>query len=238
MGLDGLTSEQVWFFRHNGFLKLPQVLPKDRVKALKQAILNDVECGAEPVVRNQEGRVVRLSKLLSRDQVFSDTVTDPIVLGPLTSLLGPNIEVVLNRHNHATLNVAGKSDSFHRDVLQWTRSLVTVIFYLEATTLENGCTQVVPGSHVWPGVSVLHNLQQDDRIERSGLLQQALPVPMPEGGMLAIDSLIFHRIGDNVTDQTRMSITVGYHSADELSLADQPKRMLVKGERIYSGNDK
>ena len=56
--------------------------------------------------------------------------------------------------------------------------------------------------------------------------------------MLAIDSLIFHRIGENVTNQSRMSMTVGYHSVDELLDDVQPKRLLVQGERIYMGNDK
>jgi len=238
MGGSGLSPELVGLFRHNGFLKLPNVLPAERVEALKAAIWNDVENACEPVVRNHEDRVVRLSRLLDRDPIFKETVADKAVLEPLTALLGPNIEVVLNRHNHATLNLAGKPDTFHRDVVQWTRGLVTVIFYLEETTLENGCTHVVPGSHLQPGVSVLHNLQQEEKIHQAGFLNQAIPVPMPAGGMLAIDSLVFHRIGENVTRQTRMSMTVGYHSADELLSDVQPKRWLVQGERIYMGNDK
>ncbi|MBT3602691.1 MAG: phytanoyl-CoA dioxygenase family protein [Candidatus Latescibacteria bacterium] len=238
MGNTCLSSELVWLFRHNGFLKLPGVLSTERVEALRAAILADVAGEVEPVVRNAEGRVVRLSQLLERHSIFRETIGDATALEPLAALLGPNIEVVLNRHNHATLNLAGKTDTFHRDVVQWTRGLVTVIFYLEATTLENGCTQVVPGSHLWPGVSVLHNLQKEAQIDQAGLLQQAVPVPMPAGGMLAIDSLIFHRIGENVTNQSRMSMTVGYHSVDELLDDVQPKRLLVQGERIYMGNDK
>lgn len=238
MGFSGLSPGQVWFFRHNGFLKLPNVLPKAQVEMLRATILADVAQESEPVVRDAGGRVVRLSRLLDRDHIFRETVSDERVLTPLTALLGPHIEVVLNRHNHATLNLAGKADTFHRDVVQWTRGLVTVIFYLEATTLENGCTLVVPGSHLWPGVSTLHNLQKEDAIRETGLLDQSVPVPMPAGGMLAIDSLIFHRIGENVTDQSRMSMTVGYHSVDELLEPEQPKRLLVQGERIYLGNDK
>jgi phytanoyl-CoA hydroxylase len=233
-----LSPQQVWLFRHNGFLKIPHVLAPEQVSALRAAILSDVAKEAEPVVRNAEGRVVRLSRLLDRDPIFSGVVASEAVLGPLTGLLGPNIEIVLNRHNHATLNLAGKAETFHRDVVQWTRSLVTVISYLERTTFDNGCTLVVPGSHLWPGVSTLHNLEKGREISQAGLLEQALPVPMPSGGMLALDSLVFHRVGENVTDQSRMSITIGYHSADELLDDQQPKRWLVKGERVYRGNDR
>ena len=59
---------------------------------------------------------------------------------------------------------------------------------------------------------------------------------MKAGELLAIDSMIIHSAGKNRTDGTRMSMTLGYHTRDELSL-DNPKRVLVRGERIYKGND-
>jgi hypothetical protein len=55
--------------------------------------------------------------------------------------------------------------------------------------------------------------------------------------MLAIDSLVMHGPGQNHTPNTRMSLTVGYHSVDELSDVVNPKRVLVRGERPYLGND-
>ena len=60
---------------------------------------------------------------------------------------------------------------------------------------------------------------------------------MPAGGMLVIDSLIFHRIGANRTDRTRMSMTVGYRSVDELAGVEDPNCLLVRGQRQYTGND-
>jgi hypothetical protein len=47
-----------------------------------------------------------------------------------------------------------------------------------------------------------------------------------------------HSAGKNHTDGTRLSRTVGYHSVDELSGVDSSKRALVRGERIYMGNDR
>jgi hypothetical protein len=44
-------------------------------------------------------------------------------------------------------------DGLHRSVRQWTRTIFTVIFYLEATTLENGCMWLVLGSHHFPGLA-------------------------------------------------------------------------------------
>src|SRR5437868_4543666 len=232
-----LTPEQVRLFRHNGFIKLPGRLPPERVAGLKEAIWNDIREEVEPIVRDREGRVVRISDIWDRGPIFQETFTSPEVLDPLEALLGPNIELIKNRHNHATLRLAEDgADYMHRDVLQWSRTIVTVLFYLEETTVENGCTHVIPGTHWLPGVTSL-SLRQDEPIQRAGILDQAVPVPMPAGGLLAIDSFLMHGAGRNNTEGTRISMTVGYHSVDELSDVVNPKRVLVRGTRIYKGND-
>ena len=229
-----LTSEQVHLFRHNGFHKLKNRLPEELVEKLKEAIWRNIREEVEPVVRDAEGRIIRLSGVVDRDPVFLMTASSPLVLDPLESLLGPNIELIRNRHNHATLRRASehRPEGLHRDVRQWSRTIFTVIFYLEETTVENGCTQVVPGSHHFPGVK---GRLYDESVTRQ-LLEQAVPVPMPEGGMLVIDSMIMHGVGQNRTDGTRMSMTMGYHSVDEIADLENPHRMLVRGERPYDGN--
>src|SRR5205823_3156900 len=128
-------------------------LPEATVATLRETIWRDIQAEAEPLQRDREGRVVRISDLLDRDAIFREVGTSPLVLDPLESLLGPNIELIKNRHNHATLrtNSATQGDSLHRDVRQWSRTICTVLFYLEETTVENGCTLVVPGTHLFPG---------------------------------------------------------------------------------------
>jgi ectoine hydroxylase-related dioxygenase (phytanoyl-CoA dioxygenase family) len=233
-----LTSEQVFLFRHNGFTKLPEPLPTDMIVRLKETILRDIRDEVAPVVRDRDDRVVRISNLWGRDPVFDAALTCAQVLDPLACLLGENIELILNRHNHATLRLASDPGNyFHRDILQWSRGIVTILFYLEDTTLENGCTWVVPGSHLLPGVSST-TLAEEESVQRSGVLDQAVPVPMPAGGLLALDSLVMHSPGENRTTASRMSMTAGYHSVDELSNVENPKRALVRGTHIYLGNDK
>src|SRR5207248_208033 len=110
-----------------------------------------------------------------RGSPFREAMTSPLVLEPLACLLGPNIELVLNRHNHATLRLGGEGTSyFHRDVLQWSRPILTILYYLEETNLENGCTWIVPGTHLLPGRTE-NSLEKDAEVVRSGLLEQRLP---------------------------------------------------------------
>jgi ectoine hydroxylase-related dioxygenase (phytanoyl-CoA dioxygenase family) len=68
-------------------------------------------------------------------------------------------------------------------------------------------------------------------------MDQLVPVPMPAGGLLVIDSMLLHSVGHNRTEGTRISMTLGYHSVDELMDVPNPKRLLVRGERPYAGND-
>ena len=236
-----LTAEQTTLFRHNGFLKLPRRLPDATVTLLKTTIHEHIRDERAPVARDGQGRVVRISDLWGRGTPFQEVLICAEVLDPLESLLGPNIEMVLNRHNHATLRVAGDgTDYAHRDILQWSRSLVTILFYLEETTLENGCTFVIPGSHLLPSGSSSSSslrLAEDETVRRMDVLDQAVPVPMPAGGLLALDSFVMHAAGTNKTTGTRMSMTAGYHSVDELSNVENPRRVLVRGTRIYLGND-
>ena len=118
----------------------------------------------------------------------------------------------------------------------WSRNLLSVLVYLEDTNLENGCTHVVPGSHHLPTLSNFAYIRE--RKELFGIAwDQAIPLPMPSGGLLAMDGLLLHAAGRNQTDGTRISMTLGYHSADEFSLPDDRKHVLVRGERTYGGND-
>jgi phytanoyl-CoA hydroxylase len=226
-----LTPEQVWLFRLAGFVKLPETLPPPTVAALKAAIQEDIDRAAEPVVRNREGRIVRLSNVLGRAPIFREVATSPAVLEPLVDLLGPDIELLRNRHNHATLRLPDpRAEQLHRDVPQWSRGIVTVLFFLEQSTCERGCTQLVPGSHLLPWA--------DDPaavIERGRLADQVVRAEMPEGGLLVIDSLLWHGVGPNRTGETRMSMTLGYHSADGLASVDDPQRILVRGQRRQIG---
>ena len=228
-----LTPQEIELFRHNGFIKFPTQLSKDHVEALKAAALKDIAEAVEPVAR-QADRIIRISAVWQRGGIFQETITCDEILNPLESLLGPNIEFVLNRHNHVYLRDAGSTHSLelHRDVSHWSRTIATVLIYLEETNLENGCTRVVPGSHHLPAFAHL----KDETLQQIAA-NQTIPLPMPAGGLLAIDSMIIHSAGIKRTDRTRMSMTLGYHSADELASGDNAKKMLVRGTRPYRGND-
>jgi phytanoyl-CoA hydroxylase len=227
-----LTPEQLWLFRIAGFVKLPQGLPPETVGALKEAIQHDIDHAVEPLVRNAEGRIVRLSNVLDRAPIFREVATSPLVIEPLQDLLGPHIELLRNRHNHVTLRLPDpRAEALHRDVPQWSRGIVTVLFFLEESTAEKGCTQLVPGSHLLPWAG-----NPAEEIDRARLGDQVVRAEMPAGGLLAIDSLLWHSVGANRVGGTRLSMTMGYHSVDDLASLEDPQKLLAHGRRPYAGN--
>ena len=232
------------FFRHNGYLKVQECVPDDQIETMKEVIEQHIRDKVEPFRVNDRGNIKRLDQVIDRDPIFLEVFTSPLISRHLEMLLGPNIEILRNRHNHATVNA--KDDipyRLHRDILQWSRSIVTIIVYLEEATYDNGCTHIVPGSHFLPFAGMPPDggggNWMDDHQEYADFMGQALPIPMPKGGILIFDSLVFHSVGVNKTDDTRMSVTMAFRSVDELSdPGDNTKRRLILGERIYKGNDR
>lgn len=235
-----LTERQGLFFRQTGYFRSKHHFPEQDLVQIRDTLKEAFTEAVEPVRRDSTGQVIRLSRLYERHPIFSEVFTSPLLLGPLQSLLGPNIEFVLNRHNHATINTPGnKSSRLHRDVLQWSRPVITAIVYLEDSSVNTGCTYIIPASHFLPFVGTPNNggTWMDEHHIYSDLLDQALPVSVSAGGILFFDSLAFHAAGNNSSDALRMAISGAYHSIDELtSNKDDPNRVLILGEQLYRGD--
>jgi len=236
-----LPVEQATFFRRSGYLKLPLRLDENIVREAIAQIKSDAKQQIQPFRCDESGKLHRLDAIYQRHNIFKQILEHPEILDCLESLLGPNIELVLNRHNHATLNHRGASSiRLHRDVLQWSRDVVTAAFFLEDSTVENGCTWLIPTSQYLPFVGTPNNggTWMDKHSIFASLIEQSLPSPMSKGSVLLFDSLAFHTVGTNNTSRTRISITAAYHSVDELDeRSESVNKVIVRGTRLYRGND-
>nr|WP_202447221.1 phytanoyl-CoA dioxygenase family protein [Streptomyces sp. SID5468] len=232
-----MTEQQARHYRDLGYLRLPDPgLPRD--------LLDDV---AE-MVRARAARLpagqTKVYRLYQHDPALMHRlVAHPALTGPLTTLLGPNLVYVLNRHNQGSLNAPGaQKDRLHRDILQPTRGLLTAVVYLEEATVQTGCTWIVPGSHRAPYVGVPQpdggGTWMDEHPELADLTDQAVPVPVPAGGIFIFDGTAFHTAGPNTGSTTRTSVVLGYRAADELDAhPDLDRQIVVAGTHLYRGND-
>lgn len=84
---------------------------------------------------------------------------------------------------------------------------ITANIAIDAATHENGCLEVVPGSH-----------KMDVELKNGGHISEAwehsqtwVPVPLERGDMLIFGSHLAHRSAKNTTDKPRASLYATYH---------------------------
>lgn len=225
----------------SGYARLPEPLPEPLLESLTAAVDAQFAQPTSPFRVNARREVSRIDGILERDPVFLEALRSRPLLPALQALLGPEIEVARFRHNHATLNRAGdQTPRLHRDVQQWSRPVLNVFVYLEEASVERGATLVVPGSQ-----NLLYSGPQpgggggtwaDEHPEAQHLVGQELPVPMRRGGVLLMNALTFHSVGENLTSETRKSLVFACHSSDDLLSEDGESHLQIAGNRTFRGN--
>ena len=92
--------------------------------------------------------------------------------------------------------------------------ILTVWFPLMDASAENGCLQVVPGSHTGqllthcPGYKQVAGVTIPTNMFAEGA---AMPVPLKKGGALLLNKLTVHSSLPNVSDRIRWSFDLRYH---------------------------
>ncbi len=244
MNIGTLSHEQARHFRSQGYHKLPAIFSGNQVAELREFVASEAD-KERTLGRAIGAPVMKLYGLYARNpDLMGQVIRSSRLTGALQSILGPNVAFITNRHNHATINdkKGEPAEGLHRDILQPTRGLVTAAVYLQDSTIENGATRIIPGSQNMPFVGVPQanggGTWMAEHEEYTGLEDQALSVPMPEGGVLLFDGLAFHGIGANASGDSRMSITLGFRAIDELDYRpDTERQIVVAGNQIYRGND-
>ncbi|WP_048579815.1 phytanoyl-CoA dioxygenase family protein [Streptomyces viridochromogenes] len=229
------------FFDATGYTKLSERLPSHLVSRMRTVVDDHFARRVPPYRVNDAGQPCRLDDLLERDPVFLDALRHDVVVAGLRQILGPAVDVVHTRHNHATLNNSGDIPfRLHRDIQQWSQPLVAVFIYLEPATVANGCTTVVPASHRLPYAGPQSGggggNWADEHDQYRHLIGQELPVDMPAGGVLLLNCLCFHSVGRNTSASSRRSLVFACRSSDELSQADIPGVTRLFGERRFLAN--
>lgn len=149
---------------------------------------------------------VRFDGLPAKSPAFLDIMQGSLLQDVADILLKPNCEdYLLNTAQLIEIHPGEKAQDIHRDEDAWTYLQqrnpllqVEAMFALTDFTVENGATQVVPGSHLWP----------HDRKPESHEILQAV---MPAGSALYYLGSTLHGGGANITtDRRRRGMFLGY----------------------------
>ena len=205
------SDQQIEEYHNNGCL-LPkiQVFNNDELKELTDIFerLESEDRNLDtPHFRNPE-----LLKFLLNDKVYD--IVEP--------LIGPNFGLWSSHFISKQPNV-GKATPWHEDSNYWDgrfdqfNGIVTVWIALDDSTLENGCMQLVPGSHlrndfVYEPCSTEENIfvKQITNIDES----TAIPCILKRGEFSLHDSRIVHGAKANKSNKRRCGYTMRYFSQD------------------------
>ncbi len=152
--------------RRCGFVIVEDFLDAADLTATRTALRPHLR--AEFLGRNDfEGhQTERVYSLVGRAPIFADLVEHPRILALCDAFLAPNYLLTasqaINIHPGETPQPLHTDDVFYP--LPRPRSAVSLstIYAVDPFTPENGATQVVPGSHLWPDDAVTHLLTAVD----------------------------------------------------------------------------
>lgn len=239
-----LSSEQVNQFQQQGFVKLSQFCPPELWQQMLAISQQHLEQRVEPLEleselqypgappNNAEGSetIRRLKQAYNRHSVFAQWSAYPSLVASLEQLMGPSNFLVRAHHNCImTKQPAYSSDSWwHQDLRYWryhNGELVSAWLALGKEVPENGCLQVIPGSHRM----TFQREQFDDALffrkdlpQNQPVLKQALHIELNAGDVVLFHCRLLHAATRNRTEQRKLAVVFTYRNQ-----ADQP----IEGSR-------
>jgi len=209
-------------FDRDGYIVFENVLSSDEVGKIHDAL-------APHLSQNIQGRndfeglkTNRVYSLLAKSPVFVDLATHPLTMAFVEAELGQSCLLssclAINLHPGETVQ------PWHYDVghLGIDRPHpafgVSSFWAIDDTTEENGATEIIPGSHVWPDSDISGGVFEgaftDKHIRATdddpGARDDSVKVTLKAGSLMLAKGTLWHRGGNNRSDKPRMIITPQY----------------------------
>ena len=219
-----LTSEQRVTYQREGYLIVRGLFSPEEIGLLKQAAVEDRELDQRSFGRaDGEGGTVRLSVWNHPgDGIYGMFARSERIIDAAEALLGGE---VYHYHSKMILKDAkvGGAWTWHQDYGYWYHFglleplLTSVTIAVDKSTVENGCLQVLKGSHKMGRVE--HMLSGDqagadtERVNQATERFELVHCEMEPGDAMFFDCNILHRSDRNRSDHSRWSLICCYNAA-------------------------
>ncbi len=235
-------------YDRDGYLIFPSVLDAAKVAELRAALMPHLEQNISG--RNDfEGlKTNRVYAMLAKSLLFAELAIHPLVLAFAEAELGRECLLsaclAINIQPGETVQPWHYDDSHFRLPRPRASLGLSAFWTIDATTEENGATETLPGSHLWPeqqieGGNTFSTFK--DRTAKSqdddpGARPDAVKTVMPAGSLMIAKGTLWHRGGANRSDQPRLIITPQYcpgwtRPLENMSLAIPPTIAATLPER-------
>jgi len=233
----GLSATDIEHFQRDGYLILRGFTAPVMVAALRSVAEEhlrreippleyeaDLHYPGAPSSRIAEGgrTVRRLLQAQGRHPAFTEWLNQPALLTRLHQLLGADVLMPLAHHNCImTKQPRSSSDtSWHQDIRYWAferADLINVWLALGPERKDNGCLQLIPGSHRLTYTTAQFDSAQffrQDAAENQALLTQAIDAELDAGDVLLFHCRTLHAATRNFSEQTKFSAVFTFRAGD------------------------
>lgn len=241
--LNEFSKDDVRFFNENGYIIVRGLVNSDMVSKIREVTQNHLENIVEPVEyetdvqypgaptsRQDAGgnTIRRLRNALSRHPVFSQWVSQKDLSTRLRQLLSPNIVCPLAHHNCVMTKLPEFSSQtgWHQDARYWSfqkPDLVSVWLALGSEHQNNGCLQLIPGSHKMqftPEQFDKDKFFRADLEQNEPILEKKIYAELEAGDVLFFHCLTLHAADRNESDQRKFSAVFTFRSGENLPIAE------------------
>ncbi len=239
-----ITTKEIQFYHDNGYLVKKNFVSKKLLDELQDKTLEHLKSRVEPFELEQEvdypgspksiddkggDTIRRLKMVYTRDNIFSKWASHPDVVSVLWSLFDSKSLFLVQSHHNCIMTKQPQYSSethWHKDVRYWNfanNQLINTWLPLGDETLENGCLQVIPKTHLWSVDK--DSLDQrlflrKDLAENQPWLDQSVNVELQRGDLLFFHAALFHAAGKNRTHQSKNAVVFTYHSEKNQEIAN------------------
>ena len=229
-----LTESEVERYHTDGY-----VTPSFR---LERQVLQDIGQAHDRLVARHPEFSDYCSALLAYDTWFLTIARMPAILDMVEQVIGPNI-ALWNSSFFAKPAKVGTKTPWHQDGEYWPiepLATCTVWIAIDASTPENGCLKVIPGSHTNKQLAqhtkndadgLALNLELDaDQFDES----DAEDIVLEPGQVSLHDVYLYHGSEANHSDHSRRGMTLRYMPTSSVYEHGQSTRFERKGPLVMS----
>ncbi|HEY4326591.1 MAG TPA: phytanoyl-CoA dioxygenase family protein [Mucilaginibacter sp.] len=225
------TSADVKLYNKQGYIIVKQFCTTEEVNKLYRTAVDDNAMKNNALdLNDQSGKKTRLSLWFTPgNDVFGYLTRSEKMISPVKQLLGEDAPVC---HFHSKLMQkepkVGGAWEWHQDYGYWYKNqfmfpdeLISVMVALTAANKENGCLQVIKGSHKLGRVNHGFSGEQvgaDMQMVNNALkTMELIYVELEPGDALIFHSNLLHRSEANLSDQPRWSLISCYNLQSNLA---------------------
>lgn len=227
-----LTEAQIAQYQRDGFTVVSDLVTPDDAIAWKAELKARLqEEGNEHIPSG-----VRVWMAESMDPFSSVQLQSPRMTAILQQLIGPDVEFLSFKAVFKNAKTSFPSP-WHQDWAYWGGSAkISAWIALDDATPENGCLQLVPGTH--RQVIEMQEIEDGKGFGRRITEDQVagmpiVTVPVPRGAAIFFQDLALHASCPNLNGQDRWSIIPTYRNAAEKDSSTVWKRgLLLSGSSV------